>query len=160
MYRCITHIPAGCIPMAFISACPVPAPNSAPQRHLPPQSILKERAGLTFCFSSPHTLSPWRKGTPKNVLDNLKPVPSRRLRVWWERRHESEFNSRENQKERRPEAVLSVGTASLLVPKWALWFGEVGGLPLNPSKEHSGCWVCYLDGRKGLMEASESTSKQ
>ena len=103
-------------------ACPKLSPTETPTTPV----NLKERAGLRSCFSSPHSLSPWRKGALKNVLDNLQPVPSRRLRVWWERRHESEFNSRENQKERRPEAVLSVGTASLLVPKWALWLGEVG----------------------------------
>lgn len=75
------------------------------------------------------------------------------------RRHESEFNSRENQKERRPEAALSVGTASIgSKVGFVTWGG--GGLTLNPSKEHSVCWVCYLNGRKGLMEESESTSKQ
>lgn len=40
-------------------------------------------------------------------------------------RHESEFNSRENQKRRKTRGSAEVGTASLLVPKWALDLGSV-----------------------------------
>lgn len=112
--------PAWGITVAFISTCPVPAPNSASQGHQPPQPILKERAAPRSSSVYPTLCAHRGSGSLKDSLNNVQPMPSMRLTVWWERSPESELNSEENQKEGRQRAVLSVRTAPLLVPKWAL----------------------------------------
>ena len=98
--------PAWGITMAFISTCPVPAPNSASQGPQPPQPILKERAAPRSSSIYPTLCAHSGSGALKDSLNNVQPMPSRRLTVWWERSLGSELKSEENQKEGRLRAVL------------------------------------------------------